>query len=302
MKNVLNTFENLNLVRILKVFFLIIVLVALQTAVFGQDSTPGLEYSLINDGNEYTVKSGSATSGAIMIPATHNNRPVREISPGAFKNTTITSVTIGNNVTKIHNDAFNECTQLRRVTLSNSLISIGERAFENSGITSLTIPDSVEIIGLRAFFGCKNLTTVTIGRRLTNILLSTFENCTDLTTVTIGSSVNTIGPRAFFDCKNLTNVTIGNLVASIGQNAFSNNLSLARITLPSNVTSIQGAAFSGCRNLVNVTIQGTITSGNFSRTAFPGDLRDKYFIKDERSGGRGTYTRSDGSSNTWLKR
>jgi hypothetical protein len=68
------------------------------------------------------------------------------------------------------------------------------------------------------------------------------------------------------------------------------------------VTSIEAQAFRGCNNLLSVTIQGTITSFNFSRNAFPGDIRDKYFIKDDRSGGIGTYTRPNAASNTWLKK
>jgi hypothetical protein len=68
------------------------------------------------------------------------------------------------------------------------------------------------------------------------------------------------------------------------------------------VSSIGMNAFNNCTNLLSVTFQGTITSFNFARTAFPGDLRSKYFIKDDRSGGIGTFTRPNAASNTWLKK
>jgi len=297
MKNVLKAFGSFNR----NVLLLVIAFAALQTAVvFGQEGTAGLEYTSISNNNEYSVKAGTATSGRIVIPATHNGRPVREISPGAFKNSNIESITIGNNVTKIHNDAFIDCSQLKTVNLPASLTYIGEHAFENSGLTAIVIPDGVETIAMRAFFGCKNLKTATLGRRVSKLDLSTFEGCIDLETVNIGNGVNSIGPRAFFDCKRLTSVTIGNLVTSIGPNSFDGCISLERITIPANVTSIQSRAFNNCTKLVRVTIQGVIASRNFARNAFPGNLQEMYLINDPRSGGAGTYTRTPGLNN-WLK-
>ena len=44
--------------------------------------------------------------------------------------TSLTSVTIGNSVTSIGDNAFNYCTSLTSITIPNSVTSIGDCAFE----------------------------------------------------------------------------------------------------------------------------------------------------------------------------
>ena len=68
---------------------------------------------------------------------------------------TLKSVTIGNNVTSIGENAFKSCYGLTRVTIGNSVTSIGSSAFYGCfGLTSVTIPNSVTSIGSDAFRGC----------------------------------------------------------------------------------------------------------------------------------------------------
>jgi hypothetical protein len=71
---------------------------------------------------------------------------------------------------------------------------------------------------------------------------------------------------------------------------------LAGLTIPNSVTKIENYAFYGCDSLTAVIFESVITTGNFGSTGtFPGDLRTKYLI-----GGKGTYTRTNGS-NSWSK-
>ncbi|MCL1938035.1 MAG: leucine-rich repeat domain-containing protein, partial [Candidatus Azobacteroides sp.] len=94
----------------------------------------------------------------------------RNINSGFFdypcpfqKDSTLKSVTIGNDVTVINSNSFYKCTGLQSLTLGNALTSIGESAFYGcSSLTGLSIPNSVTSIGSEAFSGCSNLKTVTI--------------------------------------------------------------------------------------------------------------------------------------------
>jgi len=87
-------------------------------------------------------------------------------------------------------------------------------------------------------------------------------------------------------------------VEVIDNDAFSST-GLTSVTLPASVKYISSGVFSKCTGLTSVTFQGTIAAANFSvYSSFPGDLRDKYLAA---SGGRGTYRRPSGTSETWAK-
>ena len=134
----------------------------------------------------------------------------------------LTSVTIGNSVTRIGDDAFYGCSALTSVTIPNSVTSIGDYAFRGcSGLTSVTIPNSVTSIGDYAFRGCSGLTSVTIPNSVTSIGDEAFYECSGLTSVNIGSSVESIGTEAFSDCSELLDVyCYAEKVPSTKSNAF----------------------------------------------------------------------------------
>ena len=66
----------------------------------------------------------------------------------------------GRNISKIANGAFSKCKKLRKATLSETLIEIGDRAFANTPIEMIVIPCHVERIGTKAFANCRNLKNV----------------------------------------------------------------------------------------------------------------------------------------------
>lgn len=62
------------------------------------------------------------------------------------------------NVIEIGNSAFQSCSNLRKVTLSNSLKSIGYYTFEDcASLEHIDLPYTLESIGCGAFNGCDNL-------------------------------------------------------------------------------------------------------------------------------------------------
>lgn len=94
----------------------------------------------------------------------------------------ITSVAIGNGVTRIGESAFEHCPRLVSVTIGTGVTSIGKYAFSNCAVlTSVTIPDNVVDLGEGAFCFCPSLTSVTIPNSVTRIGNGVFSNCTGLT-------------------------------------------------------------------------------------------------------------------------
>jgi uncharacterized repeat protein (TIGR02543 family) len=238
---------------------------------------------------------GCSSLTSIVIPTS-----VTSIGDRAFRDcSSLESITIPEGVTSIGDSAFRDCSSLTSVTIPSSVTMINNSAFYGCYIlTSIKIPASVTSIGDSAFRGCSSLTSVTIPSSVTMINNSAFYGCSSLTSITIPASVTMINNSAFFGCSSLTSITIPASVTTIDNFAFYACTSLTSITIPASVTSIGDGAFDYCISLTSVTFEGTIASDSFGSNAFDGDLVAKYLGS---GGGAGTYTRPNGTSNSWEK-
>lgn len=252
---------------------------------------------LTENGYTYTVENGEATitgsdeniSGNIAIPSSIGGYPVRKIGWHAFAGRDdLTGVTIPNGVERIYQIAFNRCSNLKYISLPDSLTDIGSDVFaycsslekievsKNNtvyhskdnclikteekilikGCKNSVIPNdgSVTIISHCAFAECDGLESITIPYGVTWIDVSAFSNCNDLISVTIADSVVHFSYDVFSGCSNLKNVKLSNSMAGIYEGAFSNCTSLERITIPCSVTYLYDSAFESCTSLKNITI------------------------------------------------
>lgn len=104
-------------------------------------------------------------------------------------------------VTAIDKNAFKNNASIKKVTIGNNVVTIGDKAFYKcTALTKITIPDKVKTIGKSAFEGCKKLKTVTIGKGVTKIGSKAFYGCSKLKALTIKSTKLTtkkIGSKAF---------------------------------------------------------------------------------------------------------
>ena len=78
--------------------------------------------------------------------------------------------------------------------------SIGYAAFENcTNITRVILPDSVTTVNGYAFKGCSNLININLGKSLTSIGLYAFKDCISLKNITIPATVTSIKYNEFHD-------------------------------------------------------------------------------------------------------
>lgn len=174
----------------------------------------GLTYRLNNADHTATVASydDSAPGGVIDIPDTviSGGQPytVTAIDHAAFSNSAVTSVTIPDSVTSIHDVSFFNCSQLTNISIPNSVTYIGYSAFNScTSLKSITLPSSLSTISRALFSGCSQLTTIHIPDSVSSIQISAFHNCENLKTIRIPVSVTSIENYAFDGCPSSMTVT-----------------------------------------------------------------------------------------------
>ena len=178
----------------------------------------------------------------------------------SYSNNVLTTLNIGESVTKIPSYAFLWCRALTDVVIPDSVISIGSRAFYAcNSLSSVSIGNSVTTINEYAFHGCP-LSNLNLGNAVTTIGACAFQDCRSLDSLVIPNSVTTIGNSAFSSCGNLVSVILPNSISEIPNSLFSCCHKLRSIVIPDSVTSIGGSAFYQCDSLKSVVIGASVTS------------------------------------------
>ena len=148
------------------------------------------------------------TAADVTIPSRYKGKPVTMIDHAAFHNSAVTSVTIPDSVTSIHDSAFAYCSSLTNISIPNSVTAIGSFAFEGcTKLESITLPSSLLTISEFLFYDCSQLTTIHIPDSVLSIQDYAFGNCIRLETIRIPVSVTSIGNLAFARCPNSMTVT-----------------------------------------------------------------------------------------------
>ncbi len=143
---------------------------------------------------------------------------ISKISAWAFRDCDyLKSITIPGSLNSVGDGAFNGCTNLTYVNISDvaawcnidfedSPFTYGAKLYLNgNSLSEINIPYGVKKIGDGAFCGYDNLTSITIPDSVTSIGYSAFQYCENLESVTLGKGVTDIGNYAF-DCPKLKKV------------------------------------------------------------------------------------------------
>lgn len=166
----------------------------------------------------------------------------------------ITSVVIGEGITRVGSRSFENYSQLAGLTLPEGLEEVGYCAFGDcSALQELVVPGTVRSMDVGAFANCYALASLTIRNGVTGLGSTNFQGCRELTSVTIPSSVKTIGEAAFCACTKLERVELPEGLETIGEGAFSKCPALTQITLPSTLAYLGPVAFQQT-GLTHVTI------------------------------------------------
>ncbi len=224
---------------------------------------------------------------------------VKQIQPGVFGSSSITSIVIPASVQSIGVSAFASCTALTSVEFAegSTLTEIADFAFYGvKTIATLELPSSLKTIGKMAFYASATsgtfYTSITLNEGLETIGVAAFKCAIGVTELTIPSTVKRIEKEAFgstnssYTLKALQTVTFAenSQIEYIGENAFGygaalktvnfNNpigpfeigvhafascTALTQISLPASVKIVGDGAFLGCTALETVTFADGMT-------------------------------------------
>lgn len=195
------------------------------------------------DATTGTIKKYNGNDAVVNIPSEINGTPVTTIGNAAFRDSSVTSVTIPGSVTEIGANAFAGCTNLTSVTYggdwSNLTIQSGNPAVEDAAKDAANeqlfdfefTPDNTAVI-VKHYRGAAADVTIPSrykGKPVTAINNAAFPNSA-VTSVTIPDSVTSIPDAAFYNCGNLETIHIPVSVTSIGNYAFADCPSLMTVT------------------------------------------------------------------------
>lgn len=152
----------------------------------------------------------------VILPA-----DVTSIGYNAFAKSGITDMTIPGTVKTIGDYAFENCQNLKTLTLSKGLERIGYQAFgQCNQLAHLTFPTTLKEIQSYAFAWCQNLSTIDFAEGLQYIGDYAFYSCQNLKNLHMPTSLRRIGSYAFNQCYGLTQVHVPSMVTEIGDYAF----------------------------------------------------------------------------------
>ncbi len=229
-----------------------------------------LQYPATNDDFRYDVYTYYikiteclSTKSNLIIPDTIQDLPVYIIGNNALADqTTITSVTMTNNIIEIGERAFKDCVNLKSVNVSNNLKWCGANAFAGcNNLKAITLPGTLEYIPGSMFYNCERLTSVIIEDN-TNVVVDPEADTSET-----GRYINA---SAFGNCPMLKNVWIPMDIIEIENSAF--NRSTDYLTIYGEAQS--AAAYYASENLVDFTVLDKNSFKNIMSSSIATEIMD----------------------------
>lgn len=183
-----------------------------------------------NDGGKYICKIYNVTSIG---------------EEALYQNKNLISLTIGNSVKEIGAFAFEKCSKLTEIVLSEGLTTIGNRAIRETAITKIVLPSTVTSVGNYAFYGCTQLKSF----------------------IMIDGSNVTFGKQTFGSDSSLVEVKLSNSLTKLPNQMFQNCTSLKSVIIPKSVVTIEnGYTFLNCTNLTAYCERASLPNSGWDST------------------------------------
>ena len=216
------------------------------------DISGNFEYEWLDPGTVLLKKyTGSAEN--LVLPDKLNNREI-VIDSDAFENCiNLKSITISKGVVSINTgeNAFEDCINLENIYVNKD----NEYYYSDDGVLFSNSNDGVV---LEAYPAGNKRTEYFIPDNVIAIENKAFANCKFLKSVIISENVNRIDV-AFYYCKSLQKVQLPNTIKDIGNWTFVGCENLKKINIPKSVEHIGEYAFCQCYSLENIVLPENVS-------------------------------------------
>ena len=123
---------------------------------------------------DFTIEDGLSKltigSNILLNTPIHNMYIGRDLNCIDYNNLCpeLSTLTFGNTVTNINDNAFKGCNDLKTVRFGSSIITVGTNAFSECALKDVVLPPALELIGANAFSN-NNITHLTMGAKIAEI-------------------------------------------------------------------------------------------------------------------------------------
>lgn len=141
-----------------------------------------------------------ASNTSVAAHQLYYNSSVKQILPYEHKgDASITGIGFPEDLTKIGEESFADCVNLREVVFPPSVKTVDRGAFRDcTNLKSAILTDAMKAISASCFEGCTSLEAVVLGKNVGEIKSRAFANCTSLKVLEIPKSCWHISPTAFY--------------------------------------------------------------------------------------------------------
>ena len=246
------------------------------------------EYQLLYDGTA-AIKKYNGKESNVVLPSKIDGYAVSQINGFAFENcSTVKTVEISNGIKKLIGQVFFLCENLTEISIPDSMEDIDSSSFYSYNLKNINVSaNNQKYKSVNGILYNKNLSELIEyprGKEDSEFIIPSSVKVIGETTnehlkkVTISKNVESIPYLAFDLCSALEEVIIEDGVKTIEDFAFSGCDSLNKITIPKSVTTIYGGAIGSTYNTWGSTVCGDPTIYGYKNSAAEAYAK-KYSIK-----------------------
>lgn len=192
----------------------------------------GVSYKLSDDGTYLIIIGYDEQFPTVNIESEIDGLPVKEIAESAFQN----------------------CRDIYKIIIPDSVEKIGQKAFRDcSNLVSVKLPASLKEIPFEAFRDCRLLTSITLPEGLERIESFAFQG-SGIRKLKIPASVNYIGHDVFMYCENIRLDVSENALAAEYAQKYSVNTEFKGTTLYFVLMMLLGSAVAIVLGLVLIAL------------------------------------------------